>query len=237
MRGACKVTYNAAYRRAAVYSSGCPFRCEWCSYRLGVGSNGPPAIGVQEVKDTLASLDIDRVHFVGGEPTVWEPLSEVALFARDALGARTKLGHTTLWNPPPQGIQEASVSLKTLDDDVHRRHTGVSNRRVLRNFRYAHAAGVVMDASSVLIPDLVGPGEVEAVARFVADVDPSIPFHLIAYVPVPDSPWRAPTEGEVADAVSLVGDHLGSVTWSQLTESDLAHLTVRDPRYASVQVA
>lgn len=129
------------------------------------------------------------------------------------------------------------MSLKTLDDDVHRKHTGVSNHRVLWHFRQAHEAGVVLDASSVLIPGLVGPLEVERVARFVADIDPSIPFHIIAYVPIPDSRWRAPTEGEVAHAASLVGDHLGSVTWSQLTTSDVANLTVRDPRYASVKVA
>jgi len=233
-----KVTYSSRFKRAAVYGDGrCNFRCQGCSYRLKPAEGAGPLLGVEEVKDVLAGLDVERVHFLGGEPTLNPDLAEVARFAHRELGAFTKIGHSNGSIMPPEHIDAISVSIKALDDAKHRAYTGVSNAPVLANFKAMYRRGIRVDASSVFIPGLVGLEEIERIARFIASLDPEIPYHIIGYVPAPDAPWRAPTREEVEEAAEVARRYLAHVTFSALSADDFLHLRERDVRYQSVRVA
>ena len=243
-----KVTYSQRFKRANVYSDyRCNFRCRGCSYKLK-----PPAkersLTAEQVKEALAGLaagpdgplarrEVERVHFLGGEPTLNPDLAEVAYFAHQELGAYTKLGHSTGYNLPPAHIDAASVSLKTFDEALHRDYTGVSNAAVLANFEAMYRRGIKVDASSVLIPDYIGLDEIEHIACFVAALDPEIPYHITGYVPVPDAPWRGATREEVEEAAVIAQRLMAHVTFSAMTADDFFHLRERDIRYQSIRVA
>jgi pyruvate formate lyase activating enzyme len=232
-----KITYSETFKRANVYSHGCGFNCTWCSYRLK--GNGKPRrfLDVPSVKQVLGGLDIDAVHFLGGEPTLCPGLAEVANFAKNELGVRTKIGHSTGINMPPENIDAVSVSIKSRSDGVHVEHTGASNAPVLENFARMYRGGIEVDASSVLIPGLIDRDEIRMVARFIAGLDRHIPYHIVGYVPVPEAPWRKPTSREVEEAKSAAEEHLRNVTSSCLSAEDFFNLGTGDIRYKSVRVA
>ena len=233
-----KVTYSSRFRRAAIYGDyRCNFRCRGCSYRLKPPEGAEPLLGVEEAKEALAGLEVERVHFLGGEPTLNPDLAEVARFAHEKLGAYTKIGHSNGSILPPAHIDAISVSIKAFDDALHRDYTEVSNAPVLANFETMYRRGIQVDASSVLIPGYIGLEEIERIARFIASLDPEIPYHIIGYVPVPGAPWRAPTREEVEEAAEAAGRYLAHVTFSALTVDDFLHLWERDKRYRSVRVA
>jgi len=233
-----KVTYSSRFRRAAVYGDyRCNFRCRGCSYGLKPSGEAKPLLGVKEVKEVLAGLDVERVHFLGGEPTLNPDLAELARFVHKELGAFTKIGHSNGSILAPAHIDAISVSLKAFDEALHRDYTGVSNAPVLANFETMYRQGIRVDASSVLIPHYVGLDEIERIARFIASLDPEIPYHIIGYVPVPGAPWRGATREEVEEAAEVAGRYLAHVTFSALTVEDFLHLRERDERYRSVRVA
>jgi pyruvate formate lyase activating enzyme len=79
--------------------------------------------------------------------------------------------------------------LKAVTPAVHRALTGVDNRRTRENF--ARAAERIparpepppLIASTLLVPGYVDAGEVAKIARFIADLDPTIPYSLLAFSP------------------------------------------------------
>ncbi len=231
-----KVTYSERYRRANIHTARCNFRCLGCSYKLRTEEEGK-ALAPEEVMDALRNLNLRRVHFIGGEPTLCPDIEAIAEFCHEKLGIRTKIGHSTGWNMPPEHIDEMNITIKAYSDDLHKKYTGVSNRRVLSNFRKIYSRGVVLSASTVLIPGMIDANEIERIARFISDVDPMIPFHITGYIPVPDIPWRSPTQSEMLEAKNLAEQYLEKVStsWFESAE-DYTEMVRRNPRYQSIRV-
>ena len=68
--------------------------------------------------------------------------------------------------------------------------TGVSNRRAYENFEmlfhefYTERPGLpVLTATTLLVPGYVDSQEVEGIAKFLADLDPEIPYSLLIFHP------------------------------------------------------
>lgn len=79
--------------------------------------------------------------------------------------------------------------LKAFNEDIHQALTGVSNRRTLDNFaqaarRFDERPGLpLVVASTLLVPRFVDPEQVEKIARFIASLNPNIPYALLAFAP------------------------------------------------------
>ncbi len=79
--------------------------------------------------------------------------------------------------------------LKAWDPNLHLALTGVTNDRTLDNF--ARAATWIdrrptpppLIASSLLVSGYIDEQEISAIAKFVADLDPNIPYSLLAFHP------------------------------------------------------
>ena len=231
-----KVTYNRHLKQANLYWRGCNFRCHGCSYKIKGQSMEMP-LPVESVKKTLENLDITRVHFLGGEPTLNPDLSEISVFAHDHLGVYTKIGHCNGSGLPDGGIDAMSVSIKTYSDDIHIAYTGVSNAGILRNFKAAYGMEIELDASSVLIPGCVDHREIEKIAAFISDIDPFIPYHIVSFIPPAGSPWRGPSLEEMEQAASVARQYFLTVTFSLVDMEDFLHRKRADMKYASQRVS
>ena len=232
-----KVTFSRHFKRANVYTDRtCMLRCKGCSYKLD-NSQQRARLPAEKVKEVLSALDLKRVHFLGGEPALNPDLSEIARFAQEELGAYTKLGHSTACVLPPEHINAATVSLKAFDEELHRDYTGISNRNILENIKLMYKRGIRLDLSSVFIPEYIGLTEIERIARFIASLNPEIPYHIIGYIPVPGAPWRSPSPEEVQEAADLARRFLSHVTFSALSAEEFLTIKERDIRYQSIQVA
>jgi pyruvate formate lyase activating enzyme len=79
--------------------------------------------------------------------------------------------------------------LKARDPDLHRALTGVTNKRTLENF--ARAAEFIrrrphpplLIANSLLVPGYIDEREIIAIAKFIAALNPDIPYSLLAFHP------------------------------------------------------
>lgn len=233
-----KITYSEKFKRANLHNYGCNFNCAWCSYKLN--SNGKPDkfLNIDRIKEVLNHLDLERVHFIGGEPTLYPGLAEITEFAHNQLGVYTKIGHSNGSCMPPPNIDAWSVSIRTVSDKIHQSYTGGKPALpIIQNFKDAYNRGIEMDASSILIPDIFGQDEIEKVAKFISEIDPKIPYHIVGYVPVPNSPWRKPTWNEVKESVHIAKKYLKQITSSCLSIEDYSNLRTRDIRYKSIRVA
>ncbi|HXZ23609.1 MAG TPA: radical SAM protein [Methanomassiliicoccales archaeon] len=241
-----EVTYNRKYRFATLHNFGCSFRCPVCSYKLRSGPNGPPGLSfprperflsIEEMEKALRSVSVDKVYFMGGEPTTSKDLQEMLDFAKNDLGIETFLGHTNGSRLPLPNLDGANVGLKAWDETVHLQYTGRSKKEIYDNFEASVRAGMRMKANVVLVPGLVGIDQVERVAEWLAKLDPSIPFHIAGYIPVPGQPYRPPEREEMVAAVEACRPHLRNVGSSLLTAGQALDLAARDDRFAVERIA
>jgi pyruvate formate lyase activating enzyme len=79
--------------------------------------------------------------------------------------------------------------LKALDKNLYVALAGISNERLLENFaRVARRAAArpqppLVVASTLLVPGYVDSQEVGRIARFIAGIDPTIPYSLLGFGP------------------------------------------------------
>jgi pyruvate formate lyase activating enzyme len=79
--------------------------------------------------------------------------------------------------------------LKAWGENLHMLLTGVTNRRTLENFRRAgerikeRPVPPLVIASTLLVPGYIDEEEVRSIARFIASIDPDIPYTLLAFYP------------------------------------------------------
>jgi pyruvate formate lyase activating enzyme len=101
--------------------------------------------------------------------------------------------------------------LKAYDDNLHRALTGASNRQTLENFGRAaarfdeRATPPPVVASTLLVPGYVDAEEVSRIARFIADLNPAIPYALLGFAPqflFPDLPRTSARHAEEAEAAA-----------------------------------
>ena len=114
--------------------------------------------------------------------------------------------------------------LKAMDANIHRALCGVDNQQTLDNF--AAVARRIPDrpqppllvASTLLVPGYVDVAEVKAIASFIADLDPDIPYALLGFhgdflmTDLPATSWtQAQSCLEAAKSAGLKCARLGNV--------------------------
>lgn len=241
-----KISYNDKYHFATLHNYGCTFRCGICSYKLKSGACGTPGLSyprpdryltIEEMKRALESVPLEKVYFMGGEPTVSKELPEMLDYVKNSLGVKTFLGHTNGSCLPLPNLDGANVGLKAWDENVHSLYTGKPKDLVFGNFAAAVHAGLRMKANMVFIPGFVDVDQIEAVASWLADLDTNISFQIMGYIPVPGQPYQRPTDEQMAMAIGASRKHLRNVLSSHLTVEEALDLTARDDRFAVRTIA
>lgn len=215
------------------FFKGCNFRCKGCILKLSPwdihlpaaarsrleGLKGVNALPLKRLGELLSSFEVKKAVLGGGEPTVDKELPSVVKLLNEH-GVRStlltngyNLNGEAIDSLRRAGLDEACVSIKAFTKELHVYYTGRRNERVLENFKLLRRSGIKLRAESVLIPNLIGAEEIERIARFVASVDPSIPFRIDGYVSVPTAPWRSAASSEVREAAEASRKHLRNVSW------------------------
>jgi pyruvate formate lyase activating enzyme len=79
--------------------------------------------------------------------------------------------------------------LKAWDENLHIALTGISHKRTLENFSRvserikARPVPPLLVGSTLLVPGYIDENEVRGIARFIASINPDIPYSLLAYSP------------------------------------------------------
>jgi len=236
-----KITYNEKHRFATLHNYGCTFRCPVCSYKLRSGAAGVPGraylkpkrfLSVDEMKAALESVSVDKVNFMGGEPSIATDLPAMLEFVKNKLSAKTFLGHTNGSGIPKKNLDGANVGLKAWDGRIHLAYTGRRKKTIFDNFSRAFDSGMELKANVVYVPGLVDLDQVEAIAEWISKISRIIPFHIMCYIPVPGQPYKRPTEEQMNAAVKTCQKKLNNVNASRLSTSEAKTLSERDDRFA-----
>jgi len=81
------------------------------------------------------------------------------------------------------GIDSFWLDIKAYDEKVHKNLTGASNKWILRLPSEIFGREFTQEVSSVYIPGWVETDELRSIAASLAQVDPEIPYAIIAFLP------------------------------------------------------
>ncbi|UCF19104.1 MAG: radical SAM protein [Gemmatimonadota bacterium] len=229
----CEGSRRPGCHNLAVFYNSCTSNCLFCQnwHFRGVSPSRGETVSAQ----ALAGVANDRtfcVCYFGGDPASQMPHALAASKRYAERGVRVCWETAGMMHPK---LLDAAVGyslrtggcikfdLKAYDENLHRALTGASNRRTLENFRRAARRGAdrrqppLVIASTLLVPGYVGADEVAKIARFIAALDPQIPYSLLAFAPnfcmgdLPCTPVRQAREAEAAAlAAGLMNVRVGN---------------------------
>ena len=190
------------YANLAVFYQACSFNCLGCQnwqHReiTDTGRGVTPGALAAQVDNRTACI-----CYFGGDPSPQLPHSvATSVLARRRTSRQilricweTNGAMHPRWLRKAMGISLLSggcikFDLKAWDEGIHRALTGFSNRWTLENFRLAaemasaRPVPPALVASTLLVPGYVDAMEVGGLARFIAGLNPDIPYSLLAFSP------------------------------------------------------
>ncbi|NWF54879.1 MAG: radical SAM protein [Syntrophaceae bacterium] len=190
------------FKNLAVFFHACTFNCLYCqNWNFREETLKPRMTAVSRLVS-----DVDErtscICYFGGDPAAQLPFSLTA--SRKALARKRKEILRICWETNgsmhPNLLEEMieialgsggciKFDLKAWDENLHRALTGITNRRTLENFRRAgeripnRPVPPLVIASTLLVPGYVEEEEVRSIARFIAAINPEIPYSLLAFYP------------------------------------------------------
>jgi pyruvate formate lyase activating enzyme len=212
----CKGSPRRGQVNLAVFYEACTFDCVSCQnwhFRL----KRPPGRVSAEDLAAQAHRRTFCVCYFGGDPTPQMPhaLATSHLLAEQGVA----ICWETNGSMHPRLLDRAvdlslrtggciKFDLKAHDGNLHLALTGVPNHRTLDNFRRAaqripeRLEPPLVVASTLLVPGYVDAEEVGCIARFIAAIDPDIPYALLGFHPhffIPDLPRTSVCHAEEAE--------------------------------------
>jgi pyruvate-formate lyase-activating enzyme len=103
------------------------------------------------------------------------------------------------------GVDAFWLDIKAHDAEKHKWLTGCSNAHILRLPEEILKRGFTLEVLSLYIPNLVESDELERIARVLSEVDPAIPFTILAFFPEHQmKDFRRPDTKEMVEAYKKV---------------------------------
>ncbi|MFW5880707.1 MAG: AmmeMemoRadiSam system radical SAM enzyme [Spirochaetota bacterium] len=197
---------------------GCNFRCPFCqNYSISQSTTA-------RTRDTLPSeipalardAGVLGVAYTYNEPTIhFEYLMEAAERARDAGLANVVVTNGHLTRKPARELlarmDAANVDLKSFNPEFYSRELA-GDLEAVKDFLRIAAEETSLEVTTLLIPGKNdSDDEVEAIASFVASLDPDIPFHLSGYYPTYQYVVEATSPSTIEHARDIARGHLNHV--------------------------
>jgi pyruvate formate lyase activating enzyme len=206
----------------SIATPGCNFRCGFCQNwqisqaprRKGGGIAGEPFTPEDIVR---AALDqgCRSISYTYTEPTIFfEYAFDTAKLTKEAglLNNFVTNGYMTaeaLETIRPY-LDAANVDLKAFKDETYRTVCGGRLEPVLETIRLMRRLGIWVEVTTLVVPGLNdGEEETAAIARFIASVDPDIPWHLSRFHPDYQYTQAPPTPAATLRAAAETGRREG----------------------------
>jgi pyruvate formate lyase activating enzyme len=224
------------YKNLAVFYCACSFDCLFCQnwhFRRADSRQSPRS--AEELADAVDETTSCICYF-GGDPTpqVQHAIKASGLAREKRKGEILRICWETNGSMNSRFLDEAAelsfasggcvkFDLKAWSENVHLALTGVSNRATLTNFRrlaklsLKRADPPFLIASTLLVPGYIDETEISHLARFIAELDPAIPYTLLGFHPhfymkdAPRTSWKhAQRCAEICREAGLLRVKLGN---------------------------
>lgn len=228
---------------------GCNFRCSFCqNAEMSQASKQGRYYGEEAAPDEIVRA-ARRAHCQSIAYTYNEPAIFVE-YAHDTAVLAHEHGLTNVFVSNGYETEEAfryiepyldaiNVDLKAFTDQFYRRECGARLQPVLDTITRAAQSEVWLEVTTLVIPGLNDTDEeLTRMARFIADLDPNIPWHLSRFFPHHERRDTPPTPIETLDRARRIGTaaglrhiYLGNVHAPAETHCPSCHATVvtREP--------
>lgn len=171
---------------------GCNLRCPFCqNWEISQGTGAPTERLEPEACAALAlRARCASVAYTYSEPVVHAEWVIEAMKAVRAAGLANVLVTNGCVLPPASTellarCDAVNVDLKSWRPDFHRRELGGELEAVKAFIAQAHADGVHVEVTTLILPGANDTEEeIDAVAGFLAELSPELPYHLSAYRPM-----------------------------------------------------
>jgi pyruvate formate lyase activating enzyme len=190
------------YNNLAVFFHACSFNCLYCqNWHFRKDTLKPITTSVHKLVS-----DIDKktscICYFGGDPTPQLPFALKA--SRLALEKNKDRILRICWETNGsmhKGLLDKMIELslnsggcikfdlKAWDENIHMALAGVTNKRTIENFLRvgekirARPVPPLLIASTLLVPGYLDEVEIRGIAKFIASIDPEIPYSLLAFYP------------------------------------------------------
>lgn len=159
------------------------------------------------VDEVMAEVERDRIFyeesgggmtFSGGEPMMQESFLFALLHAAKSKGIHTALDTSGYANP--KAMQHIAplvdlflYDLKIMDDTLHRKYTGVSNKMILENLKFLYGSGKQVILRFPVIPGITDtPENIGQIKEFISTSHISPLTTHDSPLPTPHSPLTTP---------------------------------------------
>jgi pyruvate formate lyase activating enzyme len=203
---AYKKTAETEHSNLAVFYGACSYDCLYCQnwhYR-SLASGLQPLMSAESLAEK-ADRHVSCICYFGGDPSVQMPhalkTSQIAI----EKAATEKRILRICWETNGYWKKELALKavelslksggnikfdLKAWNPNLNLALCGVSNEPTLKTFKLIGKKFVemrpklsILSASTLLVPGYVDEEEVANIARFIAEVNPDIPYTLLAFYP------------------------------------------------------
>jgi pyruvate formate lyase activating enzyme len=169
---------------------GCSLRCGFCqNHHISQTTDAETRpLSPSELVRTAQERGSFAIAYTYSEPLVhMEYVLESARLARTAGLKNVLVSNGYVQEAPAEELipllDAANIDLKSFDPEFYRRETGGKLEEVKRFISQA-AGRLCLEVTTLIIPGHTdGAAQIEAIARFLASLDPEIPLHLSCYFP------------------------------------------------------
>lgn len=190
------------YKNLAVFFHACSFNCLYCqNWHFRKDTLKPRTTPVYDLVS-----DVDEktscICYFGGDPTPQLPFALKA--SRLALEENKGRILRICWETNGsmhKGLLDKMIELslnsggcikfdlKAWDENLHIALTGITNKRTIENFLKVgekiklRPVPPFLIASTLLVPGYIDESEIRCIAKFIASINPDIPYSLLAFYP------------------------------------------------------
>ena len=225
------------FKNLAVFYHACSFNCLYCqNYHFKPQTFSSVKISAKELAGAVDSKTTCICYF-GGDPTpqvlhalktsklaLKRPENPVLRICWETNGAVQKPFLTEMADLSLRSGGCIKFDLKAWDEGIHYALCSVTNRKTFENFRtlagwiHLRPKPPFLIASTLLVPGYVDEPEVERIGKFISNLNPEIPYKLLAFYPhfyLKDLPTTSRSHAircqAVAKGMGLLHVHIGNV--------------------------
>ncbi|WP_263831825.1 AmmeMemoRadiSam system radical SAM enzyme [Sulfurospirillum oryzae] len=201
---------------------GCNFSCKFCQnfdisqypqehHHEIIGSNLAPKDAVYLAQEHYCG----SIAYTYNEPTVFLEYSYDTAKLAHKVGLKNVYvtngyeTHKAIDTLAPY-VEGMNIDIKGYSQSFYKEICGASVKPVLDTIAYAHKKGIWIETTTLLIPGHNDSDkEIRAIAKFQADLDPSMPWHISAFYPMYKMQDVLPTPPSTLKRAYEIGKDVG----------------------------